>query len=770
MATKPAKKTKKSGKANGSSGGNGMSKGGKLAVETDDKGRIYSHVRQKWLVETPEERVRQTYLTELVNEYGFSLEQMKEEETVVGRGAGQARADFIIWRTVEDKANQRPPLIVVECKSDNVTIRPEDYHQGDHYARMANAKFFVTHNTRETRYWRVRNDRMPGYLEEIENIPHADASDREIEQLIAQLKTFREDEFADLLHQCHNVIRNREHLDPAAAFDEIAKVLFVKTWVEREMKQKRQRENLFTADWLDSQLGDDPLNDLFEKTKRAFRDDEIFTDDDRINLKPPTGREIVRLLERYNLSDTSEDIKGIAFERFLGRTFRGEIGQFFTPRTIVEFMVRMVDPAEDEIICDPASGSGGFLIRFFELVREQIHADVDQQYQAHLEEVDSKKRSDKKRAELLREKFDELQATIDQRKRNSRAWKLANRCIYGCDANERMARTSKMNMIMHGDGHGGVHHHNGFINVNGIFEQRFDIILTNPPFGSNVEPSDTVTPEHGEVDDDHYRRYLDAYGEAYREAQERVKRAASDRAPIGSLFELPKRGDGKRKLSKIKTEILFIERCLSLLKPGGRLGIVLPEGIFNNPSLSYVREFCEDRARIMAVVSLPQETFVSAGASVKASLLFVQKFTEKQAAEYQNKYDAAITEVDAKYQEEIDAETARLKGEIDAAKKAKDTERRKAAQAELRQYQNRMAELKAREARQLLKERFDYPIFMYDAEHVGVTATGEEDVCELYHSDKLGLPTGVKAKDTALEQYRRFRKNPKSFMLTGANE
>ena len=112
-----------------------------------------------------------------------------------------------------------------------------------------------------------------------------------------------------------------------------------------------------------------------------YKADQIFDPDERVNLKPATVREILRLLERYNLSDTSNDIKGIAFERFLGRTFRGEIGQFFTPRTIVEFTVQVVEPKEGDVICDPASGSGGFLIRFFEIVREQIMADVDHQYQ-----------------------------------------------------------------------------------------------------------------------------------------------------------------------------------------------------------------------------------------------------------------------------------------------------------------------------------------------------------------------------------------------------
>ena len=410
-----------------------------------------------------------------------------------------ARADLVMWRTARDKADRKAPLIVVECKADNVTIKAPDYAQGEAYALYCNAPFFVTHNNRETRFWRTRKDRMPGNVEEIENIPHADASDKDIQELIDKLKTFKEDEFADLLHSCHNVIRNREHLDPAAAFDEIAKVLFVKVWVERELRRKRQRKNLFTADWLDSQLGENPLQELFRQTKEDYREDRIFDERERLNLKLATGREIVRLLERYNLSDTSEDVKGIAFERFLGKTFRGEIGQFFTPRSIVEFMVRMVDPKEGDIVCDPASGSGGFLIRFFDIVRQQILADADARYSSLCRRTGRQAISETQRAEKLRKRYDEIQVQIDQRQPSSRTWKLSNLCIYGTDANDRMARTSKMNMILHGDGHGGVHHHNGFVNVNGVFEERFDVVLTNPPFGANVEPSDVLTADETAV-------------------------------------------------------------------------------------------------------------------------------------------------------------------------------------------------------------------------------------------------------------------------------
>lgn len=722
--------------------------------------KIFSQIRKKWLTLTPEEQVRQQYLTVLIDEYGYSLEQIDEEVNVNGSGSAQARADFIIWQTAKDKADQKTPFIIIECKADNVTIKPADYSQGENYARYANAPFFVTHNSRETKFWRVKKDKMPGYIEEIENIPHADASDKEIKELLSKLRVFKEKEFADLLHQCHNVIRNREKKDPASAFDEIAKILFVKVWVERELNKKRKRKNLFSVDYLEEQLGDNPLDWLFQQTKEAFSIDRIFEDDERINLKPATGTEIVRLLEKYNLSATSEDIKGVAFERFLGRTFRGEIGQFFTPRSIVEFMVHMIDPKEGEIVCDPASGSGGFLIRVFEMVREQILSDADRQYSEFKEKITKDKSlSEEENAVQLRKKFDETQKTIDQRNEGSRMWKLSNRCIYGTDANDRMARTSKMNMIMHGDGHGGVHHHDGFLNVNGIFEGRFDIILTNPPFGANVEPRDKITEGEITVTPDAARRYTREYGALYTEAQERVKAALN--RPIASLFKLPKSDK-----AKIKTEILFIERCLDLLKPGGRMGIVLPEGIFNNPSLAHVREFTEDRAFLKAVVSLPQETFVSSGASVKCSLLFLQKYTEEQKQRFEETYTQAETEINEKYADQINTETKRLEAAIAKAKEEKDTDGRKDLQKELKTYLKQMDEKKTAESRQLLKERFDYPIFMYEAEKVGITATGGEDENELYPR-----PNQPKNEEkTCLEWYREFLADPEAFVEVGGAE
>lgn len=707
----------------------------KTVLIQEEGNKIFSHIRKMWLIKTPEEIVRQNYLLTLVNEYGYSLDQIDEELAITGRGSGKARADFVIWKTAEDKQKTKAPLVIIECKSDNITISAKDYAQGENYARITDAPFFVTHNNQETKYWRVKKDRMPGYTEEIEDMPKSGATKKQIEDLLARLKVFKENEFADLLHICHNIIRNREKLDPAAAFDEIAKILFMKVYAERHLT-KDMKNNIFTFEWIEEaeKYTKDYLEKTFDDTKREFGKDKIFGKDEKINLRVNTIKAIIEKLEKYNLSGTSTDIKGIAFEKFLGKTFRGEIGQFFTPRPIVEFMVKMVAPKENDVICDPASGSGGFLIRFFETVREQIYESVDKEYQKQKTVIEKEKSlSEEKKAEKITGVYDELQTKLDKELNDSKIWTLANRCIYGTDANDRMARTSKMNMIMHGDGHGGIHHHDGFLNVNGIFDERFDIVLTNPPFGQSVEKDDTVIDAQIELDEETVSYYRKIYGEVYANSQAKIKAARGK--PIATLFEMPK-GDS------IKTELLFIERCLSLLKPGGRMGIVLPEGVYNNPSLAYVRQFAEDRAKISAIISMPQDTFVSAKAFVKTSLLFMQKFTEAESKKWLNLLSEKQNEILAKQKKEREMLEAIFK-DRKASK-----EKKKEAKTKLKE----LDDFAQSESRRLARADFDYPIFMCEAERVGISSTGEEDKNEL---------------PQILEEYAKFQKDPKAYATNG---
>jgi type I restriction enzyme M protein len=206
-------------------------------------------------------------------------------------------------------------------------------------------------------------------------------------------------------------------------------------------------------------------------------------------------------------------------------------------------------------------------------------------------------------------------------------------------------------MIMHGDGHGGIHYHDGLIDVNGIFPERFDILITNPPFGANVGRDQQVggSEETSVRDDPAYRaRCRKRYGSEWETNHDRMLAAEKSKTKILDLFEI---GKGKKNRA---TELVFVERCLNLLKPGGRMGIVLPDGNLNNPSLTWLRRWCEGKARILAVVSLPEETFSSAKATVKASLVFLRRFTEADETAWEAAWTKAYADHDATFNAQRD--------------------------------------------------------------------------------------------------------------------
>ena len=706
-----------------------------MEIKTESN-QIYSPIRDKWLVLKPEEEVRQRYVCRLVDSYGYGIKQMGEEVKVTNsqRGQGAARADIVIWRNEEDKRKGKNALIVVECKAENVTIRQADYFQGYNYAAWAGAKFFVTTNLKETRIFKVIEDAMPKKLEEIADIPSADMvnDDKKIKAMLLQTKAFTRDEFSRLLFKCHNIIRNNDKLSPEAAFDEISKILFIKIRYERTnsgtqifskeefLKQKKM------YDAVKSKESPDYYQFLFEKTKEDFAKDHLFDENETIKIRENSFEQIVKELQVYNLSTTSDDVKGIAFEQFLGRTFRGELGQFFTPRTIVDFMVSVLDPQEGEYVCDPCCGSGGFLIRAFEYVREHIENEVEVRKEDVKKSLftDDYSKLPKKEQEKIDQKvidaFSKMNYELDINNPMGRLRSLSFDCIYGTDANPRMARTAKMNMIMHGDGHGGVHHHDGLLNVNGIWEGRFDVILTNPPFGARIDKELKITEADRFTDIEKIKAYEKRYGkENYDNALKQVNDHIDQ--PILDLFQIGK-------FSGL-TEVLFIERCLNLLKPGGRMGIVLPEGVLNNTNLQKVRDFVESKAKILLIVSIPQDVFMAAGATVKPSLLFFKKFTENEAEEYNRIYIQASHEVEAKYDEEMTDIDVKL------AKRGKEA-LTKDEKKSLRSRKKELTVLIENEIKALVKERFDYVIPIAEVQKAGISTTGAKIENELEPLEK----------------------------------
>ena len=268
-------------------------------------------------------------------------------------------------------------------------------------------------------------------------------------------------------------------------------------------------------------------------------------------------------LQSVSLNKTDLDTKGVAFEQFMEDFFKGKSGQYFTPREIVSFAVKMMDIKNDDLVLDPACGSGGFLLHALDEVRKQA------------------------------EEFNE-----NDEAEKYRFWHdFAQNNLFGIEINDSIARVAKMNMIIHDDGHTNVIGFDALEDIGkmteknrGFEKNRFDVIVTNPPFGANVKRS-----EHP---------YLEKFA-------------------LGQ--------NGKKSRDNQKTEILFIERCIDFLKAGtGQMAIVLPDGILTNSSLQYVRDFIMERAQILAVVSLPQFAFAHFGAGVKSSIVFIRRKGEKE--------------------------------------------------------------------------------------------------------------------------------------------
>lgn len=360
-------------------------------------------------------------------------------------------------------------------------------------------------------------------------------------------QVFSQKQFQQLILKCGRILRNNDKLSPEAIFDAFAVILFTKIRDEKENGKKAE----LTPDRFNNEPG-------------------------TAGIKRASIEGILNELDNFNFAGSTDDLGGMAFEELMGNTFRGKLGQYLTPRPIVDFMVKILDPGENELICDPCCGTGGFLIEAFRYVKEKTEADHPA------------------------------------------------RNLFGVDANPRMARTAKMNMIVHGDGCGGVYHHDGLLDVGGVFENRFDIILTNPPFGARVDRKMIAETHNLPVDEEEIKRRVREYGGGYRDALERLKKKVGK--PLRKIFDLGKMSG--------RVEVLFIERCLQLLKPGGRMGIVLPDGVLEDHRLQKMRDYVEGRAKLLMVVSLPRDVFRSSGTAQKTSIVFLKKFTESEAQQH----------------------------------------------------------------------------------------------------------------------------------------
>lgn len=515
---------------------------------------------------TPEEKVRAEYYFDLIEKYRYPAKRI-ELETEMPDRTPERYADIVIYK---DDAKKKS-YITVECKKDGISDAEfeQAVKQAIANARVLKAPFAicVAGNTRramETDRW---NDKEPEKAT-ITDIPISYGKVEEYRykkgDTVWDLKIVDQDELKRSFQKCHDTLWAGGKRAPTTAFDEFAKIVFVKI---RDEKRGRR-----TGEYYDFQIKTHEkaesvykrINDIYLEAQK--KDPDVFKES--LKIEPEELYTVVGHLQGISFDKTDLDTKGVAFEHFMEDFFKGKSGQFFTPREIVNFAVKMMSIKNDDLVLDPACGSGGFLLHALDEVRRQA-----KEYYP------------------------------DEGKEQWRYWHdFAQNNLFGIEINDSIARVAKMNMIIHDDGHTNVIGFDSLDNIGtmteknrGFTKNRFDVIVTNPPFGANVKRN-----EH---------QYLEK-------------------------FALGKKTDAKGKVKPMdnqKTEVLFIERCIEFLKSGtGKMAIVLPDGILTNSSLQYVRDFLMEQTQILAVTSLPQFAFAHFGAGVKSSLVFVRKKGEKE--------------------------------------------------------------------------------------------------------------------------------------------
>jgi len=592
---------------------------GLIKFDEDKKYITYIHQDKRRNYTNPEEQVQAEAFVKLVLSYGYPVERIKQFVTVK-MGASSKEADIIVYN--DDECSK--PHIVVECKKEGVSelefIQAIEQAAAYAYAISGTVKYiWITSRIKNETFLidkesdvKQTTPDIPRFGEtKIQKYKYAkggrrqneDAGNDKIKQQFFELETIGEDELTSRFKQAHNSLWAGGELNPSEAFDELDKLIFCKIWDERKKRKKGEpydfqifneeipknatKEQIEKIEYKISTDLYKRVNALYDQGKK--KDPEVFKDN--IRLSHQKVKTVVGYLEAVNLSATDLDSKGKAFETFMGSYFRGDFGQFFTPRSIVKFIVNTLPITNDNRVLDTSCGSGGFLLYALDKVRQE----AGEYYE---------------------------DGTVE----HHRHWHdFAEKNLFGIEINEQIARTAKMNMIIHDDGHTNVIASDGLLRDKEMQQKSgnkefkygsFDFIITNPPFGSKVKQTE--------------KAYLHQYGLGKKETD---------------IFAKKELTDEQKKRANQSTEVLFIEQCHNFLNDNGFLAIVVPDGVLTNSSLQYVRDSIEEWFRIVAVVSMPQTAFAHTGAGVKSSVLFLRKWKGSKTTEIKNLKQTVLDQV-----------------------------------------------------------------------------------------------------------------------------
>ncbi len=564
----------------------------------------------------PEEKVRAAYFAELIYRYGYAPDCIGVEITVPDRTPSD-RADLVIFRD----AKRTQPFAVIECKRDVVTD-PEfkqaiEQAFGNGHAHKFRAEY-VGVIAGKTRAFYDCSDRF-GVLEREANIiadlPVQYGKPEEFKYYYKaypkpDIGAVTRDDLIKTIRKCHQTLWGGGRLSPPTAFGELTKLIFLKT---RDEKTARKQGEPYAFQIKTNE----PPKRLAERIKALYaierrNEPDVFNED--IKIDDITLRNVVLHLESVNLTATDLDTKGVAFEQFMDGFFKGDFGQYFTPRNIISFAIQMLDiKAEDDVI-DPACGSGGFLLHALDHVRK-----------------------------LAGEYFP------DGTPQHFNYWhSFAEKRLFGIEINEEIARVAKMNMIVHDDGHTNIIGHDALAPVNliGLRNDAFAKVMGisreqefNPETGKleEVFKRDSskgfskipTNPPFGAVIKEELHSYLKSY-ELSRYVSKGEGKGENELGDEAVDYKAGKKAIKQR--ASVKTEVIYCERIWELLKPGGQAAVVLPDGLLTNASLQGVRDWILERFRVLGVVSLPQSAFAHFGAGVKSSVVLLEKRKADQAA------------------------------------------------------------------------------------------------------------------------------------------
>lgn len=555
----------------------------RITEKTDKNGKAFATVnclvRKKEIKLNPEEIVRQLLIDKLIGDYNYPTSRMQLEYPVYF-GREVKRADIVIM----DEDRPTVPYIIVEVKKPKLKDGKEQLKS---YCNSTGAPIAVWSNGEQIAYY---NRKDPNYFEDIRDIPKATQT---LMDVISERWTIEDLKANDVLQKDKISLKEKikaledEVLANAGVdvFEECFKLIFAKLYDEFMGGQDKNRYLEFTNAGRTEFKLKEAIQELFDKANKKWKG--VFEENTRIMLSPSHLSICVASLQNVKLFNSNLEVVDDAFEYLMSKSSKGEKGQFFTPRYVIEMCVRMMNPHKDEKMIDTACGSSGFPVHTIFNVWDKMAAEEG-----------------RPKGELF---------SLDQKPYAYTEYVKDN--IFAIDFDEKAVRVARTLNLIAGDGHTNVLHLNtldydrwdetakqedwlrtyseGFYRLQDLRANKksyqdfgFDIVMANPPFAGDIKET----------------RILNHY-------------------------ELGKNEKGKMQ-NKVSRDVLFIERNLDFLKPGGRMAIVLPQGRFNNSSDKYIREFIAARCRILAVVGLHGNTF-KPHTGTKTSVLFVQKWDDE---------------------------------------------------------------------------------------------------------------------------------------------